>query len=215
MPTHYQVIEKPSEGLYKEKGSKFYAYCFPVEHARDVVDLLDFVKLKHPKARHHCYAYRIGIDGLLFRTVDDGEPSGTAGKPILGQIDAAKITNTLIIVVRYFGGTLLGVSGLIKAYRESAAESIRNGKIVEVEIMRNWKINFDFSIMGKLLFALSELKITITEKRLEAPPELIVQIPAQGADMVLDKLVAKTLRVHQEMITGQRTFDKMDLEEIM
>ena len=110
-PTFYNTIEKPSLAEFKEKGSKFLAYAYPIETVEDFKKHLQNLKKEHPKAVHHCFAYRIGTDGNTFRVSDAGEPSGTAGKPILGQIDSKAITNTAIIVVRYFGGTLLGVPG--------------------------------------------------------------------------------------------------------
>lgn len=215
MPTHYQIIEEACEGVYKEKGSKFYSYCLPVKHVNEVAELVLFIKSKHPKARHHCYAYRLGLDGLQFRSVDAGEPSGTAGKPILGQIDSAGITDTLIIVVRYFGGTLLGASGLIKAYKESAADAIRNGNIIQVEITRIWRINFDFSIMGQLLYAISELQITLLEKKFDTTPYIIIRLPSADSDAMLDQVIAKTLRVHQEIIVRQRIFNQLEIEEVL
>lgn len=122
----YNTIESISEGLFKDKGSKFIAYTFPSDSTERFQISLEKIKKEHIKARHFCYAYRIGIDGTLYRANDDGEPSGTAGKPILGQIDKYELTNIGIVVVRYFGGVKLGTSGLINAYRLAAKESIEN-----------------------------------------------------------------------------------------
>lgn len=115
----YLTIEKKAEALYKDKGSKFLTFAFHVENDQQIKDALTQLKKEHPSANHHCYAYRLGADKLNFRANDDGEPSNTAGKPILGQIQSNDLTNILIVVVRYFGGTLLGVGGLISAYRNS------------------------------------------------------------------------------------------------
>src|ERR1043165_2969721 len=117
----YKTIEKPSQAEFKDRGSRFIAYAFPIQTIDDFKKRLKELKEEHPKATHHCFAYRIGIDGDNFRSSDDGEPSGTAGKPILGQIDSKQATNMLIIVVRYFGGTQLGVPGLINAYKTAAS----------------------------------------------------------------------------------------------
>ena len=117
----YYTIEKPSMAEFKDRGSKFIAYAFPIADAGEFKEKLAALKKEHPKAVHHCFAYRLGLDGTNFRVSDDGEPSGTAGRPILGQIDSKQLTNVLIIVVRYFGGTLLGVPGLINAYKTAAA----------------------------------------------------------------------------------------------
>src|SRR4051794_33870893 len=120
-PDHYYTIEKESAAEFKDRGSKFIGYAFPVTTINECKEKLAAIKKEHPKATHHCFAYRIGIDGMNYRVSDDGEPSGSAGRPILGQIDSRQVINTLIIVVRYFGGTLLGVPGLINAYKTAAA----------------------------------------------------------------------------------------------
>jgi uncharacterized YigZ family protein len=131
MIDHYKTIAGPSTGEFKDRGSKFFAYAFPVFTEEEWQEELEAVKKEHFKARHHCYAYRLGVDQNNFRANDDGEPSGTAGRPILGQIDSFELTNVLIIVVRYFGGTKLGTSGLINAYKLSAAAALDNATIEE------------------------------------------------------------------------------------
>ncbi|MDP2112754.1 MAG: YigZ family protein, partial [Bacteroidota bacterium] len=130
MEDTYKTIEKPSEGLFKDKGSKFISFAFPVNSEDEIKDIVQSIKKEHHSARHHCYAWRLGADHLHFRANDDGEPSSTAGKPILGQIQSFDLTNILIVVVRYFGGTLLGVSGLINAYRSAALDAINQAEIV-------------------------------------------------------------------------------------
>src|SRR4051812_44945561 len=122
---HYNTIEKPAETEYKDRGSRFLAYAFPVQTTDDFKKRLKELKEEHPKAAHHCFAYRIGTDGNSFRAGDDGEPSGSAGKPILGQIDSKGLTDTAVVVVRYFGGTLLGVPGLINAYKTSTSLALQ------------------------------------------------------------------------------------------
>jgi len=126
----YNTIEESSEGLYKDKGSKFISYAFHVVDVDQVKEIIQQIKKEHFSARHHCYAYRLGFSGEHYRVNDDGEPSGTAGKPIYGQLLSHELTNVLIIVVRYFGGTLLGVSGLINAYKSAALDVIVNSNIV-------------------------------------------------------------------------------------
>jgi len=121
----YKTILSPSQGIYKEKGSRFVAYAIPVSSQDEIKPLIDKIKKEHHEARHHCYAYMIGHERIIWRMNDDGEPSGTAGRPILGQINSYGLTNLIIVVCRYFGGTLLGVSGLINAYRSSAASACR------------------------------------------------------------------------------------------
>src|SRR5262245_49830331 len=124
----YNTIEKTSAAEFKDRGSKFIAYTFPI--ANDFKEKLALIKKEHPKATHHCFAYRLGLDSNNFRVSDDGEPSGSAGRPILGQIDSKQLTNVLVIVVRYFGGTLLGVPGLINAYKNSAALALQVTPVV-------------------------------------------------------------------------------------
>jgi uncharacterized YigZ family protein len=125
----YQTITGPSEGLFKDKGSKFISYLFPVTNEDEIRDILASIKKEHYSARHHCYAWRLGMEDIRFRANDDGEPSSTAGKPILGQLVSHDLTNVLCVVVRYFGGTLLGVSGLIQAYRQAALTAIESASI--------------------------------------------------------------------------------------
>ena len=127
----YKTLSKESMAENKDRGSKFIAYSYPLSIEADFTAFLDKLKKEHPKARHHCFAWRLGIDSNRYRANDDGEPSGTAGRPILGQIDSLGLTNVGVIVVRYFGGTLLGTSGLIEAYRDSTAEALRNAEIIE------------------------------------------------------------------------------------
>ena len=138
MCTHndtYRTIAAPCEGAYRDKGSRFLAYAFPVESEDEVKQHVARAKKEHFSARHHCYAYRMGKGGAAYRANDDGEPSGTAGKPILGQLMSANLTNTRVVVVRYFGGTLLGTPGLINAYRQATANAIANEQLVQ----RTWE----------------------------------------------------------------------------
>jgi len=134
----FQTIEKESQGYFKDKGSKFYAFAYPVKNEDEIKEILARLRKEHHSARHHCYAWRLGTENVTSRANDDGEPSSTAGKPILGQLQSFNVTNILIVVVRYFGGTLLGVSGLINAYRSAAADALKNAdikqKIIEKEI---------------------------------------------------------------------------------
>ncbi len=144
MPETYLTISAPQQGLYKEKGSKFLAFAFPVESIDEVSTLLAEHRKEYYDARHVCYAYMLGADRLLFRANDDGEPSGTAGRPILGQINSFNLTNILIIVVRYFGGILLGTGGLIQAYKQAAADAITNADIVERDVMVPKTLRFPY-----------------------------------------------------------------------
>lgn len=147
----YKTIGEISEGLYKEKGSKFIAFAYPVASEEEIKAHIASLKKEYYDARHHCYAYMLGADKKTFRANDDGEPSSTAGKPILGQILSNDITNILIVVIRYFGGTKLGVSGLIHAYRAAAAEAISNTEILDKTVNDIYDIHFDYLVMNDVM----------------------------------------------------------------
>lgn len=151
MADSYLTIESPCEGLYKEKGSKFFAFAYPVENVSQVKEILSDLKKKYYDATHHCYAYIIGFDKEEYRMCDDGEPSSTAGKPIYGQLLSNNLTNVLIVVIRYFGGTKLGVSGLIKAYKTSAEVCLAEASIVEKKVRQIYKIAFQYEKMNAVM----------------------------------------------------------------
>jgi uncharacterized YigZ family protein len=163
----YLTIEKPSVAEFKERGSKFIAYAFPIVIADDFKKQLQQLKKEHPKAVHHCFAYRIGTDGNNFRSSDGGEPSGTAGKPILGQLDSKQITNTAVIVVRYFGGTLLGVPGLINAYKTSTALALQLTPIVQKQVEVNYNIQFDYTQMNEVMLLLKQYQCNIIKQEMQ------------------------------------------------
>ncbi len=157
MKTYYfKTIKSFSEGIYKEKGSRFLAFAFPVVSQDEIKPIIEGIRKEYHDARHHCYAYMIGADRMSWRINDDGEPSGTAGRPILGQINSFGLTNILIVVSRYFGGTLLGVSGLINAYKSAAADAIRNAEIVERTLHEYYEINFPYISMNDVMKILKE-----------------------------------------------------------
>ncbi|MCX6319653.1 MAG: YigZ family protein [Bacteroidetes bacterium] len=142
-PDYYFTIDRPGMAEFKDRGSQFIAYTYPLVSIADFKEKLAALKKEHPKAVHHCFAYRLGLDGIQFRVSDDGEPSGTAGKPILGQIDSKQLTDVLIVVVRYFGGTLLGVPGLINAYKTAASLALQVTPIVQKPVLINYRMEFD------------------------------------------------------------------------
>lgn len=172
----YKTIENQVLGEFKDRGSKFIAYAFPVMSEEAIQGFQDQVRKDHPKARHHCYAWRLGVDQNRYRANDDGEPSGTAGRPILGQIDSFGLTNVLIIVVRYFGGTLLGTSGLINAYRESAADALRQSVILEKIIKDAYELSFDYALMSDVMNALKKLHWEITLQEFTEKGRVVVAI---------------------------------------
>lgn len=156
MAEKYLTISKSVESIYKEKGSKFLSFLYPVTSLDEVKEHLTQLKKKYYDATHHCYAYIIGYDKETFRMNDDGEPSSTAGKPIYGQLQSNDLTNVLLVVVRYFGGTKLGVSGLIKAYKESSAECIALAEIVEKQVKHKYNIYFAYEDMNVVMNILKQ-----------------------------------------------------------
>lgn len=191
MQDSYLTLATTAEGEFKDRGSKFLAYANAVHAENEVKDFLAKIRKMHPKARHHCYAYRLGLDGNDFRANDDGEPSGTAGRPILGQIDSFGLTNVLIVVVRYFGGTKLGVSGLINAYKLSAADALEHGKIEEKIIQNVYSVAFDYGIMSDIMGFLKQKNIDILGQDFQAQPVLTIGIRKKDAKDVLQALEDK------------------------
>jgi uncharacterized YigZ family protein len=151
MITTYKTIANISQAEFRDRGSKFLAFAYPVQSIEEIKSILKTIKAEHPKAVHCCYAYRLGFDQTQFRANDDGEPSGSAGKPILGQLDSARVTHVLVAVVRYFGGVLLGVPGLINAYKTAAQEALQANEIIEKEIMQNLPCEFDYTLMNEVM----------------------------------------------------------------
>lgn len=173
----YKTITKPSiETLFKDRNSKFYGYAFPVNEETSIKDFLEFLRKKHHTARHFCYAWQLGTESVRFRANDDGEPSNSAGMPIYGQIQSFDVTNILVVSVRYFGGTKLGVGGLINAYRASARLTLESSAIEEKTIDESFQLNFQYDLMSKVLRILKENSITITRQKLEMDCEIIIAV---------------------------------------
>lgn len=167
MAEKYKTIEAQAEGLYKEKGSKFLSFAIPVRSVEEVKTILETYRKEYYDARHVCYAYMLGADREEFRANDDGEPSGTAGRPILGQINSFGLTNILVIVVRYFGGILLGTGGLIVAYKEATQDALNNASIVERDVMLYKEWRFSYEKMNDVMKALKAIEAKILEQGYE------------------------------------------------
>ncbi len=182
---YYYTIERPGIAEYKDRGSKFIAYAYPLSRLEDFKARLEEVKSLHPKATHHCFAYRLGTDKNNFRANDDGEPSGTAGKPILGQIDSKDLTNTLVIVVRYFGGTQLGVPGLINAYKTSAALVLQLIPAVQRSIEALYTLQFNYTQVNEVMTVIKKMNCSIIEQDMNLFCQFKVGIPNSRLDETL------------------------------
>jgi uncharacterized YigZ family protein len=184
----YNTITQPSNAEFKDRGSKFIAYAFPVETADDFKKQLQLLKKEHPKAVHHCFAYRIGTDGNTFRSSDDGEPSGTAGKPMLGQIDSKGITNVAVVVVRYWGGTLLGVPGLINAYKTSTALALQVTPVIQKQVELVYTIEFDYTQMNEVMMVLKQFNCTVIAQEMQLFCIIKTGIPQNRLEETLYRL---------------------------
>ena len=183
----YKTITKPSiETLFKDRNSKFYGYAFPVTDETSIKDFLESLRKKHHTARHFCYAWQLGTESVRFRANDDGEPSNSAGMPIYGQIQSFDVTNILVVSVRYFGGTKLGVGGLINAYRTSARLTLESSAIEEKTIDDSFQLNFQYDLMSKVLRILKENSITITYQKLEMDCEMIIAVRKSHTQKVVN-----------------------------
>lgn len=184
----YQSISAPAEGLYKDKGSRFIAYAYPVSSEDEVKPFVDALKKEHHAAKHHCFAYRLGWDGALFRANDDGEPSGTAGRQILGTIDSMGLKDVLVVVVRYFGGVLLGVPGLIKAYREASASALGNAVKVEKTACETMVLEFGWPEMETVQKLLKGGNVEVVEQKFDISCVMRIRLRLSQKDEFLDKL---------------------------
>lgn len=176
-PTFYYTVNQTAVAEFKDRGSKFLAYVYPVQSADELKVHIQELKKLHPKAVHYCFAYRIGFDKNNFRVSDDGEPSGTAGKPILGQIDSKQLTNVLVVVVRYFGGTLLGVPGLIHAYKTASTMVLQLVPIIQKPITKACVLHFDYTVMNDVMRYVKAFNLDITEQETQLFCTLKVEVP--------------------------------------
>lgn len=187
-PDYYITIGGPSVAEFKDRGSKFIAFAFPVSDVNEFRERLAEIKKEHPKANHHCFAYRLGLDGTNYRVSDDGEPSGTAGRPILGQIDSKQLTNILIIVVRYFGGTLLGVPGLITAYKTVAAFALQTTPIIQKPVLISYRLQYDYTRMNEVMKVVKQFDCLVHRQENQLFCVLEIGIPQNRLDEVLFRL---------------------------
>ena len=210
----YNTIARQSIGEFKDRGSKFIAYAYPVYSEKEWQERLTATKKRHIKARHHCYAYRLGLDGNNFRANDDGEPSGTAGRPILGQIDSYNLTNVIVIVVRYFGGTKLGTSGLINAYRNSTKEALELADIVEKKLEDIYRLVFDYSLMSNVMNAVKKNDLEILKQDFGDMGTLEVAIRQSKLEECLADVCARIAGVRVEEKEKWETIEGLKLEYV-
>lgn len=188
MNHYYKTIAKEGFAEFKDRGSRFLAYAYPIETVEAFKANIAALKKEHPKAVHHCFAYRLGLDNNVFRVSDDGEPSGSAGRPILGQIDSKELTNVMIVVVRYFGGTLLGVPGLINAYKTSASLALQVTPEIEKAVEKNYRIHCSYDLLNDAMVVLKQVGCTIHAVEQSLFCDVHVGIPVNRLDTVLHKL---------------------------
>jgi len=173
----YTTVAKSGTAEFKDRGSKFIGYVFPVASAEEFRERLNDVKKEHPKATHHCFAYRLGLDGNTWRVSDDGEPSGSAGRPILGQIDSKSLVNTLVVVVRYFGGTLLGVPGLINAYKTAATLALQTTQLVQKPVEKEFLVQFDYTQVGEIMTLVKQYNCRIVRQEMQLFCNMTIAVP--------------------------------------
>jgi uncharacterized YigZ family protein len=198
----YHSIAAASTGEFKDRGSKFIGYAWPVRNEAEALEHLENLRKEHFKARHHCFAWRFEPDGNRFRANDDGEPSGTAGRPILGQIDAFSLTYVVVVVVRYFGGTLLGTSGLINAYREAAAEALRNAEVIECLVKDFLLLDFDYALMPDVMNAVKKLELEVLSQNFEERGRLEIGIRQSETAATLSRFKAALWKVSEAEAAG-------------
>jgi uncharacterized YigZ family protein len=183
----YRTIEKPSEGVFRDRGSKFLAFAYPLTSDQELKNILSVLKTAHPKANHHCWALRLTPDRSVFRLNDDGEPSGTAGRPILNTLLSANITNVVIVVVRYFGGTLLGVPGLINAYKSAAEDAIKQAVIIEKTVNDIYTLAFDYLQMNDVMRIIKDEHVDILSQSFDNNCSIQLSIRKTRVNQLLEQ----------------------------
>ncbi|MDR3093212.1 MAG: YigZ family protein [Bacteroidales bacterium] len=182
------TITAASEGIYKEKGSKFMAFAYPVNDEETIKEKVDALRKKYFDARHHCFAWRLGADGEHYRVNDDGEPSNSAGKPILGQIISFELTNVLVVVVRYFGGVLLGVGGLMQAYKQATLDALSHADIVPGTVTESFLFTFDYPDMNRILKVLKDMDLECSQQHFNLSCSMRVTVRKNLSATMLQKL---------------------------
>jgi uncharacterized YigZ family protein len=184
----YKTIIAPSEGVFKDRGSKFLAFAFPFNKEDQLKEIIIGLKAEHAKARHWCYAYRLTRDRSVFRVNDDGEPSGTAGRPILNILLSKEITNVLVVVVRYFGGTLLGVPGLINAYKLATEDALKQAQIIEKKVKDIYEVSFEYFQMNEVMKLIKDEHLDSFEQEFDLTCKIKIAVNQSDVNRIIDKL---------------------------
>jgi len=184
----YKTIAQPAEGLFKDKGSKFIAFAWPILSDAELKPILLKLRAEHTRANHFCYAYRLSPDRSVYRVNDDGEPSGTAGRPILNVLLSADLTNILVVVVRYFGGTLLGVPGLINAYKSAAAEAVQAARVIEKTVNDRYELKFDYLVMNDVMRLIKEEQLSVLEQQFDNECTILFEVRKSQLNKVLQRI---------------------------
>lgn len=182
--TYKTILQSSEEVLFKDKNSKFFGYAYPISNEEEVKEIISELKKQHHQARHWCYAFQLGTETKQYRANDDGEPNNSAGMPIYGQLLSFDVTNVLVVVVRYFGGVKLGVSGLINAYKTSAQMALENVEIIEKTIDKHFLINFDYKNMNKVMRVIKEKNINLVNQKMELDCEIEIAIRKKNAEEI-------------------------------
>lgn len=183
----YRTLQHLAEGIYKEKGSKFLAFAYPVGSETEIKEKIDHLKKEYFDARHHCFAWMLGPEKNHFRAFDDGEPNHSAGDPILGQIRSKGITNVLIVVVRYFGGVKLGVGGLISAYKAAAEDALSKAQIIEKNVTEEIDLHFDYLITSDVMRCIKDFELKILEQNFGETCRMLISVPLQQKEKLVSK----------------------------
>jgi uncharacterized YigZ family protein len=191
----YKTILAPSEGTYSDRGSRFLGYAVPLSKEDDVKNIISGIQALHPKARHHCWAFRLTTDRSVFRLNDDGEPSGSAGRPILNTLLSYDLTNVIVIVVRYFGGTLLGVPGLIKAYKAATTEALNAARIIEKTVNDFYLLEFEYSALNEVMKIIKDHNLEVVTQNLDLTCAIKIAIRKSKVSQIIEALMHSPVSV--------------------
>ncbi|MEM8583083.1 MAG: YigZ family protein [Bacteroidota bacterium] len=205
------MLTSPGEAIFRDRGSKFLGFAIPVRSEEAVMEALDDIRKLHSKCNHHCYAYRLGEGQDRYRANDDGEPSGSAGRPILGQIDSRELSDVLVVVARYFGGTKLGVPGLINAYKTAASAALDVGHIDFRKLVTPVDITFGYELMSPVMNALNRLDLNMVEQDFSETARILIELPRSQAADLLRKFKAYVAGVYLEEVDDDFTIDNLQI----